>query len=214
MKAAIDNDILFKGACYGLLVELVATACPITEVVGALGSARFVVASKIKKNKLIRNQAAALAVLSEFLKHCEVLEPALEEQNIAADLELAAQQLGVNLDTGESQLCAILVFRLLPLLLTGDKRAIKAIEKLIDGDSRLIAICGKVRCLEQLVYDALTSCDHVTLGAAICKEPEVDKALSICFSCTSPPAVLASTLEGLQSYIKALRADAPRVLST
>jgi hypothetical protein len=213
MKAAIDNDILFKGACYGLLSELIATACSATEVVGTLGSARFVVAKKIEKNKLLRNRTAALAVFFEFLNRSEALEPTQDEQNMAADLELVAQRIGINLDSGESQLCAMLVFRVFSLLLTGDKRAITAMEHLIDGDNRLIALTGKVRCLEQLVYDALTKKNHVALRTAICGEPQVDKALAICFSCTSHSVVMASIVEGLQSYIKALRTEAIRVLS-
>jgi hypothetical protein len=35
-----------------------------------------------------------------------------------------------------------------PLLLTGDKRAIEAIEQLLDTESRLTALCGRIRCLE------------------------------------------------------------------
>ncbi len=214
MKAAIDNDVLFKGACYGLLDELIATACSGADTFGTLGSARFVVAKKIERNRLLRNRAAALAALTQFLKRSEPLEPTESEQNMSADLELAAQRLGINLDTGESQLCAMLVGRVLPLLLTGDKRAIMAMEKLIDADNRLIALCGKVRCLEQLVYNALMNGDHTVLRSAICAEPEADKTLAICFSCTSHSVVLASIVEGLQSYVKALRSEAARVLST
>jgi hypothetical protein len=214
MRAAIDNDILFKGACYGLLNELVATACSDTDTFGTLGSARFVVAKKIEKNKLLRNGAAALTALTQFLNRSEALEPTEGEQNMAADLELAAQRLGISLDSGESQLCAMLVIRVLPLLLTGDKRAITAMENLIDADNRLTALCGKVRCLEQLVYDALIKGDQLALRGAICSEPEADKALAICFSCKSQSVVLGSIVEGLQSYVKALRAEATRVLST
>lgn len=214
MKAAIDNDILFKGACYGLLNELIATSCPDTETFGTLGSARFVVAKKIEKNKLVRNRTAALDALSQFLNRSEALEPSGSEQSMAADLELAAQRLGINLDTGESQLCAMLVLRVLPLLLTGDKRAITAMERLVDADTRLVPLCGRVRCLEQLVYDALMKGDHSTLRTAICSEPEADKALAICFSCKSESVVLANIIEGLQSYVRALRAEAARILST
>jgi hypothetical protein len=213
MKAAIDNDILFKGACYGLLSELIASTCSGAEVIGVLGSARFVVPKKIEKSKLRRNGAAALAIFFEFLHRTEALEPTDDEQNMAADLELAAQRLGVNLDSGESQLCAILVCRVLPWLLTGDKRAIIALERLINADARLISICGKIKCLEQLVHDALTNRDHVAFRNAVCLEPDVDKALAICFSCTGKSVVLANVLEGLQSYIRSLRTEAIRVLS-
>ncbi len=150
MKAAIDNDILFKGACYGLLSELVSTSCPNSEVPGILGSARFVVSAKIRKRSLLRNRARALENFSDFLGRTQALEPTDSEQSMAADLELAAQRLGVSLDTGESQLCSILVNRVLSLLLTGDKRAIVAMEKLVDADTRLAPVCGRVDVLSSL----------------------------------------------------------------
>ena len=213
MKAAIDNDILFKGACYGLLSELISTTCSSTEVAGVLGSARFVVSKKIEKSKLRRNGAAALTNFTQFLSRTESLEPTGSEQNMAADLELAAQRIGINLDSGESQLCSILVHRVLPLLLTGDKRAIAAMEKLIDADARLRPICGKVRCLEQLVHDALANGEQGNFRRAVCAEPEIDKALAICFSCTNQSIEAASVIEGLHSYIRSLRMEASRVLS-
>ena len=213
MKAAIDNDILFKGACYGLLSELVSTSCPNSEVPGILGSARFVVSAKIRKRSLLRNRARALENFSDFLGRTQALEPTDSEQSMAADLELAAQRLGVSLDTGESQLCSILVNRVLSLLLTGDKRAIVAMEKLVDADTRLAPVCGRVRCLEQLVRDAVVTQGHETFRTAICSEPEIDKALAICFGCTSRSIEPLSLIEGLQSYINSLRKDASRVLS-
>jgi hypothetical protein len=213
MKAAIDNDILFKGACYGLLSELISTTCSSSEVVGVLGSARFVVPKKIEKSKLRRNGAAALTNFTQFLSRTESLEPTDSEQNMAADVELAAQRLRINLDSGESQLCSILVHRVLPLLLTGDKRAIVAMEKLIDADTRLRPVCGKVRCLEQLVHNGLANGDLGSFRRAVCSEPEIDKALAICFSCTNQSVKVESVIEGLQSYIRSLRMEAGRVLS-
>jgi hypothetical protein len=213
MKAAVDNDVLFKGCCYGLLGRLIGAVCDGVEAVGVLGSARFVVAKKIEKAELRGNPSGALVVLSEFLSRSQVLEPSPSEQAMAADLELNAQRLGLNLDSGESQLCAILVFRVLPLLLTGDKRAITAIEGLVDTDERLLSICRKVTCLEQLVRKALHREGHVVFRGAICAEPEVDKALAICFSCSAPSMAASSIDEGLDSYIRSLRMHAPRVLS-
>ncbi len=214
MKAVVDNDILFKGACYGLLKQLISTVRANAGETGVLGSAKFVVPHKIKKSALRRDSAIAIAALSAFLDRTHILEPTESEQNLAADLEVAAQQTGVSLDNGESQLCAIVVQRFVPLLLTGDKRAITAMEKLIDVDVRLMPICGKVRCLEQLVWDAVIGGDHLGLRNAVCSEPEIDKSLSICFSCTAEAVVSGNTTEGLQSYVEALRTEATRVLST
>jgi hypothetical protein len=213
MKVVIDNDILFKGSCYGILNDLVATLCSTTEA-GVLGSAKFVIAPRFAVSKLRHDSSGALARFSEFLSRAVAIEPTVGEQRMAADLELTAQRLGVNLDSGESQLCAVVVSRVLPFLLTGDKRAITAMERLIDADNRLTSICGKVKCLEQLVCDALLRGDHLAFRIAICSEADVDKALAICFSCTRDSIESESVIEGLKSYIGSLRMNASRVLST
>ena len=52
------------------------------------------------------------------------------------------------------------------------------------------------------------------VAEAVCAERAVDKSLSICFGCYSEsPARSESVLEGLESYISALRAEAQQVLA-
>jgi len=213
MKAIADNDILLKGACYGFLPELFATV-PGDGCVGLLGAARFVVPKKIAQKSLNGDPAAAQARFLSFLGDNELLEPGSEEQELAAFLEKTAQDLALNLDTGESQLVAILVSRCLPSLLTGDKRAITSLEKLMDSDTRLAPVAGKVRCLEQLVKVLLANGNAQNVRGIICAEPSVDKTLSICFSCHGGEQHAATASEGLDSYIAALRSKAARVLAT
>ncbi|HYJ87581.1 MAG TPA: hypothetical protein VEW46_16080 [Pyrinomonadaceae bacterium] len=213
MEAVIDNDILFKGACYGLLEELLPADGSITGPLGILGAARYVVAKKIQKSALRTNATTAIKELEAFLERAETVEPTENEQLMAADFELAAQRTAVALDSGESQLCAVVIARALPLLLTGDKRAIKAIERLLDVDPRLQFLCGKIKCLEQLVLRSLSEENHSRLRAAVCGEPDVDKALAICFSCKNEAATLEGISEGLRSYINDLRSGAPQVLA-
>jgi hypothetical protein len=212
MNAVIDNDVLLKAACYGLLDKLVWTASP-QNGTGVLGTARFVVPRKIKNARLNNDRGKALQNLWTFLNQTEILEPGDDEQRMAADFELAAQKVGANLDEGESQLCAVVIQRVLPLLVTGDKRAITAFESILDADPRLPAICGKVKCMEQVFAASAGQhgCDMLRL--AVCAEPEIDKALSICFACKSQRVEDASILEGLQSYIGHLRQCARRVLA-
>lgn len=210
MNTLVDNDVLIKGSCYGLLCELILGVSPLNTV-GVLGSARFVVPERIRRCRLRANHASAVHIFLDFLTHTSVIEPTTEEQQMAADLELAAQQVGLSLDSGESQLCAVASMRLLPLLLTGDKRAIAAIDKLFNGDSRLHSVAGKVMCLEQL-FVALLSSNGGGLRNTVCAEPEVDKALSNCFSCFGGVVSIESHLEGLNSYIQNLRGLAARVL--
>jgi hypothetical protein len=213
MRAVIDNDVLLKGSCYGLLDVLVSTFCSVSDRVGVLASAKFVVSKRIGSARLLGNHASARAAFLGFLSRASALEPTTGEQKMAANLEFAAQKLAISLDSGESQLCAILVHRALPSLLTGDKRAIAAIERLLDAESKLIPICGKVKCLEQLFAAALARDGSTDLRRAVCAEPEIDKALTICFSCGSPSMAPASFQDGLNSYINALRHLAGRVLA-
>lgn len=213
MRAVADNDILLKGSCYGLLQVLLACV-PGNGAIGILGASRFVVPKMIVRNQLQGNPAYARARFASFVAENEVVEPSTDEQQMAALLEAAAQQMALNLDAGESQLVAILVLRALPCMLTGDKRAIASLEVLLDSDARLQVISGKIRCLEQLVADALITEEADQIRSAICAEPSVDRTLSICFSCSSPESESASALEGLASYITDLRARASRVLST
>jgi hypothetical protein len=132
MKAMVDNDIIFKGTCYGLLDEFLSPVCATRDLVGVLGAAQFVVSKKITKKNPKKGIAVALRHLKDFLERVTVVEPTEDEQKMAAEFELAAQRAGLVLDVGESQLCAIVICRLTPLLLTGDKRAIQAIEELLD----------------------------------------------------------------------------------
>lgn len=138
MKALVDNDILFKGACYGLLDAFLAPVSVAGDSFGILGAARFVVSKKIIKKAPHKGIAAAHEHLATFLGRAAVVEPTEDEQRMAAEFELAAQRAGLGFDAGESQLCSILICRSTPLLLTGDKRAIQAIEQLLDSESRLV----------------------------------------------------------------------------
>jgi len=183
-------------------------------LVGILGASRFVVRKRIAKAGLRGDSAVALSCFESFLAGSEIVEPSPDEQAIATRLEAAAQKMALNLDAGESQLVALVVTRVLPWLLTGDKRAITSLEMLLPAETCLSAVGGKIRCLEQLVMDALLMGDANKVRRAICAEPSVDKALSICFSCTSAGADPATAQEGLASYIADLRSRAVHVLAT
>jgi len=213
MKAALDNDILHKGICYGILPELLGNYGGASKEIGILGAARFVLRGNIEKRRLNRGTAAALLELAKWIPKLIEMEPTSEEQSLAAEFELIAQRMSANLDVGESQLCAMVVVREIPVLLTGDKRAIAAVEQLLDGHERLGKIRKKLRCLEQLVLDIIAPSNLEAIRTAVCMEPEVDKTLAICFACASPAVEPSEIAEGLNSYIKSLREVARRVLA-
>ena len=98
-------------------------------------------------------------------------------------------------------------------LYTGDKRAIQAMQQLLEADSRLLSLSNRVKCLEQLVLQSITE-DNVSLfRAAICSEPETDVALTICFSCTSKAMSLEEISHALNSYINDLRKSSQQILA-
>lgn len=212
MTVLIDNDILLKGACYRLLAELITDNCG-TDQIGYLAAARFVLTRKIRQANLRGDAARAEAELLEFLAEHIAIETTMEEKALAASLEATAQSVPVNLDTGESQLLAALILRTLPRLLTGDKRAIITIELLIDAAAEIAGASGKITCLEQLMRNVVMRGDVAVIRATICGEPAVDRALSICFSCSNPEPSKESVAVGLESYIADLRRKAPRALS-
>jgi len=213
MKALVDNDVLLKAACYRLLPGLVEpyldAALP---AIGVLAAARFVLPKRIRRTVLRAGPEEAIRNLETFLSMVGSLEPTDSEQALAAELELAAQKKAIPLDSGESQLCAILITRNIGRLLTGDKRAIAAMEQLMDSVAALRMITGRVKCLEQIVKEGLKTLPG--LRASICSERDVDKSLSVCFSCTREDANVEPIIEGLTSYIEDVRKAASRVLAT
>ncbi|HEX8459211.1 MAG TPA: hypothetical protein VF656_18100 [Pyrinomonadaceae bacterium] len=213
MEALVDNDILIKGACYSLLDELLSQTVSSANLLGILGASRFVVVKKIRKRVLRRDKEAVIKSLDAFIQHITIVEPTPDEQRMAADFELAAQRTGVALDIGESQLCAVLICRAVRQLYTGDKRAIESLQKLLEVNTRLLSLSNRVKCLEQLVLQSITE-DSVSLfQAAICSEPETDRALTVCFSCTSKNISLEEINYALNSYISDLRKSSPQILA-
>lgn len=213
MRAAVDNDVLIKAASYGLLEELVVEALGGKSEPCVLGTAKYVVPQRIKRQRLTSGPDAALAGFGNLIKRVFILEPTAIEIEMAAALELSAQFAGISLDAGESQLSAMAVHRALSLLVTGDKRAIEALEVLLHQHPELSALCGKVRCLEQAVLRALGAAGSAgTLRAAICSEPQIDKALTACFVCHTDQPSEGDFEAGLQSYIAEMRKRANRIL--
>lgn len=215
MNAVVDNDIVYKAACYAISSHVLGSVNQQGSAhVGVLAAARFVVGKKINRAKLNGGPHPALEQLSFFMSCAEQLETTNEEQDLAATIELAAQRIGAALDSGESQLCSVAITRVVPIMLTGDKRAIRALELLLKTEQALKSICGKVRCFEQFLIGVLEELEHETLRKLICGEPTVDRTATICFACKSPTVTADAVLQGLNSYIEDLRKEASCVLES
>jgi hypothetical protein len=143
-----------------------------------------------------------------MLAGLSLIEPDDDELAAAADLEAEAIRRDLELDGGESQLLAILVNRRCSLLVTGDKRAIAAMASVAIAQAG-----GRVACLEQLMSQILTLYGADSVQPRVCAEPNVDRAITSSFACSSrvvPEA--ADLLVGLKSYIADLDRSAPGVL--
>lgn len=213
MKAAIDNDILYKGTCYGLLSEFIKTLAVDLCDVHVLGEAKYVLRSKFCRTTTNPKPEELLNYLETYLAQVEILEPSVEELQKAAELEYFAQRLNLDFDSGESQLCAIAILRGFSWLVTGDKRAIIVLERILDTHGIITTLAGKVICLEQIVARMIRMEPGTVIRKAICAEPTIDRSLSNCFSCSSPEVKPENWIEGLESYIKDLRANAATILA-
>lgn len=202
----VDNDVLIKCSAYRLgkaMFDIVT----IDDVAPAmLGVARFVVPKAIERAKRIRDIAGAAAAFVDLAGRMRVLEPTPDELTLAAELETTALTHGLELDTGESQLIAVIVTRGDGLVLTGDKRAIAAAAVLE------VAASGRIACLEQLFAEFVRVSSAANVCPMVCSEPEADRALSICFRCTRQDCTDEHAQEGLSSYIRATRHSSGNLL--
>lgn len=210
---AIDNDVVLKLTYFGLLDEFLEEL----EARGngaVLGTAKFVLGPRIAKDGITTDPVTAQARLNDFLAVVEQLEPDANELVLATQLEDFALRNQLELDSGESLLCSIVVHRSMGRLITGDKRAIRAIESLVDQVSHMDSLLSNVACLEQVIVSFCRRMDLAKLRSAVCSAKMADAALSSCFCCHSPEVELDLTglLEAVTSFVDHLRLDAATVL--
>jgi hypothetical protein len=206
-NAVVDNDILLKVCLYQLDKEFLELLSQTTLVGAVLPVACYVVRSRLE-HLGSASPTAVCGALERLLSGLVAAEPDTDELQLAAIFESDAQRQNLELDGGESQLLAMLITRGLRLLFTGDKRAVRAFERLADHPMPEGFVC----CLEQVVSTLVRRFGVSSLRDRICNEPAVDKAISACFACRSSIEDLASVIEGLSSYIRDLRHSAHRVL--
>jgi hypothetical protein len=207
--AVLDNDIILKAAIYSLLGEVAAVVGSGVSSCGVLGASRFVVATALER----RGLGAAVETVLTLIASAEQLEPTPEEAQFAAELEFVAQQAGLQLDAGESVLAAIAEARDIQTFVTGDKRAIAALEILLIARQRGVWWHHRVLCLEQVMMRLISRLEAVDLRDRICAWPEADVTLSICFSCAAGGNSPSDWTAGLGSYVEDLRRSAPKLLS-
>jgi hypothetical protein len=166
----------------------------------------------IERSQNIIDKTAAAQALSQLLGAVSLMEPEENETVLAAEFELEAQARALPMDPGESLLFALLISRQATLLITGDKRAIRSAEAIVNALSKHDLVAGRIACMEQLILHILNFSSPLDLHVRVCREPSVDKTLSICFSCCTGSFSDETATAGLTSYIVDLRNDAATVL--
>lgn len=171
---------------------------------------KFVAHRRLERKAADRQ--AAQARLAAFLGDAVELEPTDGELRLAAAIEQGAALAGLELDSGESQLCSIAISRSVPALLTGDKRAIASAEALLETVAALGLLTQRVACLEQAMTLAVHRLGALPVKARVMAEPCMDTAISICFQLTDRAVEESFEPNGLPSYINSVRASAPTLL--
>ena len=209
--ALVDNDILQKFGCYGLMPELEATIVQGGSV-GILGAARYVVRRVLKRFEgagAIELQAA----FENFLQRAISLEPSEEEIALATEMEEIANRKSLGFDSGESQLCAIAIVRGIGAVVTGDKRGIEALEEIREEVPSLVSLLGAIICLEQVMLSVANVFGYARIRSHVCALREVDTAVSICLRCWNPGIPEDESFRSaFESYIDDLRSRAPSML--
>ena len=207
----LDSDVVLKICIYALLIWEEGGLFHGREL-STLAASEFILPKRLARSGKLNDPSRAKTVLTELMARITFVEPDSDEVALAANLELAAQRAGLAFDVGESQLLSILVTRGAALLITGDKRAIGALGRLALSQPLIEGAAGKIACLEQLFVELIQQVGGDLLRAAVCAEPHADKALSICFCCSSASTSDDQYLAGLMSYLAEVRKAAGAVL--
>lgn len=206
----IDNDVLLKVCAYDLVDEFLELFVGSRLLI--LPTAQYVVESVIKRTGRIKDKVRAADNVKRLVASASTIEPTADEIEAAAALEEQAHQGSFELDNGESILFVLLASQKAGVLLTGDKRAIAALEKVSPSLSDPSTVTERIAGLEQIISSLIQRRSPEEIAAKVCTEPDVDKAIAICFRCSSGNFDASSTSEGLTSYIGDLRRAAPTLL--
>jgi hypothetical protein len=204
----LDNDIVIKAILFGFWSDVVSFTSGYNCSLTILKVAEFMIRRRINKFRGYLGDEVIELALRDLLGRVQTVEPNDDEIELAADFEASAQQSDLVLDQGESLLLAILIRRGHELMLTGDKRAIRAIEKIASD----MMDAARIACFEQVVTTLLQQTNFASLRESICRMPTADRALAICFACSSTLVSVESVYQCLSSYTNDLRKAAPSVL--
>jgi hypothetical protein len=204
--AAVDTDVLLKAAAYRLATELVAILEPRGRP-ATLGLTHLIAHKQLARHGHVTDVHGAEAELRCLLAMLGRLEPTDDEVTLAAELAATAQQRSLSLDVGEAQLIAIVISRRLPLMVTGDKRALVALGGLLTRTHERAALIGRLACFEQVVSSIAAVIGEHELRSRVCAEPALDIVMRLACSCGREGWNSVEFHEACISYVRAVRTD-------
>lgn len=197
MSLFIDNDALLKLASYDLLDTALTMFNIRPEDIHVLATARYALIPD--KNRLRRCKTEECASrLESFLAKANKLT----QDGLSADM-LDALTSEPGIDPGEALMLGMAASAPDSYIITGDKRALEALQAGKGLNDVCEVLAGRVLPLE-LLFSFLVEGDFAQVQVRVRSQPEVDKALTYAFG-VSTPANLASVRAALDSYVGHLR---------
>ena len=206
-RLLVDVDVAWKVCAYGAAKSFIDATGAKHPPPAMLHVSPFVLRSLAKRRRGIDLAPDLDAQVDDLISKVALVSPTAREIAFAEDLEERAALLSLEFDVGESQLLSILVHRNAGFLMTGDKRAIRAILELGVGD-----IDGRIAALEQVVATMIRSQGLSPLRESVCANPRVDRAMTVCFACSSPAVDPDDVAAALASYVNSLRSETGNLL--
>lgn len=200
----MDNDAALKLARYDLLDLALSALNSEPAGVRVLHTARYTL---LPTNAPLRHckDAASAERLGTFLGQVQIVdEAAVNTAWLDALLEIPG------IDPGEAILFAYAAGEPEAVIVTGDKRAMRALFAASEAADVVAALTGRVLCIETLLAGMVEQ-DFALTQTRVRANDGVDKALTAIFGVVAPTA-LASVREGLDSYQNALRAETGALL--
>jgi hypothetical protein len=189
MIVLADNDIIHKLACCELLPQLLIWLEVPPNQVWVLPSLQYMLRRKLKSN------VGALSCLNDFLSN---VQPIPE-----ADINLMERY--ARLDVGERQMLAVLVKNeKINKLVTGDKRALKLINDLVQTDFDLSHRLNEtqVDCLESIMLGLIDKFGFATINEKVIGGLATDGVLRLSFG---SGRTQSHAVEALNSYLSEVK---------
>lgn len=193
----IDNDALLKLANYDLLDTALVMFNIRPEDTYILATAQYVLLPAKDRLRRCKTEQCA-ARLESFLPRVTKLRA---DDADAATLDALAERPGI--DAGEAVMFAVAALQSDSFIITGDKRAIEALQTGQGQEGVREALAGRILSIE-LLFSFMVEGDFTQVQARVRSQPGVDMALTHIFG-VSAPASLESVRAGLDSYVAHLR---------